>query len=91
MSMKAVILHKTAKPPEMNKNERFIHGFRSCSRTYATLCIYDDTLDAEQISRQLCTEPDRIVAAGDKKGSRVCARNGWFWTTSGRISGGSAF
>lgn len=58
--------------------------FRSCKRTYSTLCIYPGTIKPEEITLRLKVEPFRIQHKGDLASSvtkRIIKLNGWFLTT----------
>lgn len=64
---------------------RFNHGFESCSRTYATLCIYHDDVPPEEITSHLGITPDRTVRKGQILRLGTALRNGWFYGTLDRI------
>jgi Domain of unknown function (DUF4279) len=66
------------------RRKQFDHDYSSCSRTYATFCIYHDRLESEQITALLRLKPDRIVRKGNPAIKGTTPRNGWFLTTQGR-------
>lgn len=69
------------------KRLKFNHDYPSCSRTYATLCIYHKALSPEEITDQLNLKPDRVVRKGEPSAlGRTIPRNGWFRTTRGRTA-----
>ena len=61
---------------------RLDHDFASCSRTYATLSIYHDTLDPALMTKLLKSVPDRSQKSGDiiRPGKRARV-SGWFLGT----------
>lgn len=61
--------------------ERFDHTFNSCSRTYATLCIYSNELPGDEFSLRLGIAPDRTVQKGQKLRQTIAERHGWFLGT----------
>jgi len=66
---------------------KYIHDYQSCSRTYATLCIYHKALSPEEITAQLNLKPDRVVRKGEPSVlGRTIPSNGWFRTTRGRTA-----
>lgn len=66
----------------MENLDRFIHDFSSCSRTYATLCIYHDSADPENVTDVLGITPDRAHKAGDiVRSKRPAPTSGWFLGT----------
>lgn len=64
------------------EQERFDHEYRSCSRTYATICIYHAKMHPDEISNILDIEPDYTCLKGDKPAIK---NNGWFLTTKDAI------
>lgn len=62
----------------------YIHDYPSCSRTYATLCIYHDDLIPSKITKLLGIKPSYSQKKGDahdtRKG-RTAPVGGWFLTT----------
>ena len=66
---------------------KYIHDYQSCSRTYATLCIYHEALSPEEITAQIDLKPDRVVRKGEPSVlGRTISMNGWFRTTQGRTA-----
>lgn len=63
---------------------KYVHDYSSCSRTYATLCIYHDVLKPEEISSLLGLKPDRVVNKGTQAGRGIVPSNGWFRTSQNR-------
>jgi Domain of unknown function (DUF4279) len=63
---------------------KYVHDYPSCSRTYATLCIYHDRLEPKQITAIIGLKPDRVVRKGDPALKSTIPANGWFLTTQGR-------
>lgn len=57
---------------------RFDHNFSSCSRTYATLCIYSEKVTADSVSHELDIVPNRTVQKGQKLRLSTAERHGWF-------------
>jgi len=49
----------------MNNSKRYDHKYRSCSRTYATLCIFHKSADPQKVTSRLKITPDKLVKAGD--------------------------
>jgi hypothetical protein len=45
----------------------FDHEYQSCERTYATLCIYSDSLHAAQISKVMDQQPDDFLVKGEQR------------------------
>lgn len=72
------------KNPSAMKNKKFVHDYPSCSRTYATLCIYHDLLKPEQITTIIRLKPDRTVRKGEPAIKGTIPSNGWFLTTQGQ-------
>ncbi len=66
------------------KKLKFNHDYPSCSRTYATLCIYHGVLKPEEITTQLNLKPDRVVRKGAPGIQGTIPRNGWFRTSKDR-------
>ena len=64
---------------------RFDHNYQSCSRTYATLCIYHDDVLPEEISSHLRLTPDRTIRRGQSLRLGVAPRNGWIYGTLERV------
>lgn len=65
--------------------QRLDHDFQSCSRTYATLCIYHDDVLPEEITSSLGVMPDRTVRKGQTISLGSAPRNGWFYGTLEKI------
>jgi len=66
-------------------NDRFDHNFSSCSRTYATLCIYHDKLGIDDIQIDIDLLPDKIITKGERVGLSFARKNGWLLGTGGRV------
>ena len=66
------------------KKLKFDHDYPSCSRAYATLCIYHDVLKPEEITSLLNLKPDRVVNKGAQAGRGTVPSNGWFRTSQNR-------
>lgn len=60
-------------------------SYKSCSRTYATLCLYHETVNPEEFSARLEIKPDRTVHKGQKLPLSIAVRNGWFFGTQNRV------
>jgi len=60
----------------------YFHDYPSCTRTYATLCIYHDELEANVITELLGIEPTYSQKKGDflRKG-HFTETGGWFLKT----------
>jgi hypothetical protein len=65
----------------MKKSSRYIHDFASCSRTYATLCIYHNFEDSKNITDLLELTPSRAHNVGDLRHKRTAQTSGWFLGT----------
>ena len=58
----------------------------SKARTYATLCIYSDTLTSSMLTSIIKIHPDNIVYKGEKLHLGEFAQNhGWFLSTQDKI------
>lgn len=68
------------------RRKQFDHDYSSCSRTYATFCIYHDRLEPEAITALLRIKPDRKVRKGDPAIKGTIPTNGCFLTTQDRAS-----
>lgn len=66
----------------MNRADRFIHNFPSCSRTYATLCIYHASADPQEVTAILKIKPDSSQKVGEliRRGKKATV-SGWFLGT----------
>lgn len=63
-------------------NSRYIHDFTSCSRTYATLCIYHDSMDTNEVTKILKLKPDHVTKIGDYlRKDKSIKIAGWFLGT----------
>lgn len=61
---------------------RFIHNFPSCTRTYATLCIYHDSADPQKVTDSLQILPDRTQKVGELiRRGKTATVSGWFLGT----------
>lgn len=66
----------------MEHKTYFNHDFKSCSRTYATLCIYHDSADPQMISDMLQLNPDKMLKIGDViRSGKTAISSGWFLGT----------
>ena len=61
--------------------------YPTCEETYATLRIYHDELDPEQISKALSLTPSDAQRKGDALSSgRVLPTGGWFLSSKDRVT-----
>jgi hypothetical protein len=64
----------------------FVHNFPSCSRTYATLCIYHKSKDPREVTEALAIAPDKSHRAGEVLGlGKPTPSSGWFLGTKGIV------
>lgn len=71
----------------MSSLDRYDHEYPACSRTYATLCIYHDSIDPLTISQALDMTPDRFQMAGDiLESGNLAPLTGWFLGTQDVLS-----
>lgn len=61
-------------------------NYPTCKTTYATLRIYRDDLDPDEISRRLNTAPSKSQKKGATLGSnRTASVGGWFLSSKGCV------
>jgi len=66
----------------METSRTYFHDYSSCSRTYATLCIYHDDLVPSQITKLLGVEPSCSQQKGDvRRKGQLAPIGGWFLKT----------
>lgn len=75
-----------ARRKSVRTKQDYVHAYPSCSRTYATLCIYHDRLKPEQITAIIRLKPDRVVRKGEPALKGTTPANGWFLTTQSRAN-----
>ncbi len=59
--------------------------YPTCEETYATLRIYPDALDPDEVTERLGVTPTKVQRVGDKRGSYTCDLNGWFLCSNGQV------
>lgn len=60
--------------------------YPSCKETYATLCIYKDDLDPNEVSSKLGLTPSHSQVKGEKnRRGQVLQVGGWFLTSKGQV------
>jgi hypothetical protein len=66
-----------------------VSDYPTCARTFATLRVYPERLDPDEVTRRLGIEPSNLQRKGDpltKSKQPVLAKtHGWFLTTEGAI------
>ena len=66
-----------------------ISDYPTCARTFATLRIYPESIDPDEVTARLALEPSRIQRKGDpltrSKQPILAKMHGWFLTTEGAI------
>lgn len=84
--MTRVSVMNNAREHQAVKNQKFIHNYPSCARTYATLCIYHRSLEPKEITAMLNLNPDRVVKKGELSAIGTIPSNGWFVTTQAKTN-----
>ncbi len=64
------------------KKKRLIHDYPSCSRTYATLCVYHKSAEPKIVTDILKIRPDSVKMVEGK--TETGLRSGWFLYTQNR-------
>jgi hypothetical protein len=61
--------------------------YPTCEETYATLRIYHDELDPDEVSRALALVPSNAQRKGDELSSRrALPTGGWFLSSKGHVT-----
>ena len=64
-----------------------VSDYPTCERTYATLRIYHESLDPDEVTKRLRIEPTDWQRRGEsrKAGSRPAKLHGWFLSSDGEV------
>jgi hypothetical protein len=67
-----------------------VSDYNSCSKTYATLGIYSDTISPTEMTNQLKIQPTQTQTIGEltyknKNNSKRIKINGWFLSSKGKV------
>jgi hypothetical protein len=64
---------------------KYIHNYRSCTRTYSTLRIYPQNTHPNVVSDLLKIKPSKFCVVGQLDPLGDKAINGWFLSSKGKI------
>jgi Domain of unknown function (DUF4279) len=64
-----------------------VSGYPTCERTYATLRIYPEAFDPDEVTKRLRIEPTNSQRRGEsrKPGGRPAKLHGWFLSSDGAV------